>query len=59
METCSLSRYDKELFRDDLRQIDWPAILDPLSENPNAMASAFQEIFELVSDMHAPLKKGG
>ena len=37
--------------------IDWPAILDPLSENPDAMASAFQEIFELVLDMHAPLKK--
>ena len=57
IETRSLSKYDKELFRNDLRQIDWPAILDPLSENPDAMASAFQEIFELVLDMHAPLQK--
>ena len=57
IETRSLSNYDKELFRNDLRQIDWPTILDPLSENPNAMASAFQEAYELDLDMHAPLKK--
>ena len=43
--------------RSDLSQIDWPTIHDPLSENPNAMASDFQEIFELVLDMHAHLKK--
>ena len=59
IETRILSKYDKELFRNDLLQIDWPTILDPLSENPNAMASVVQEIFELVLDMHAPLKKGG
>ena len=57
IETRSLSKYDKELFQNDLSQIDWPTILDPLSENPNAMASAFQEIFELALDMHASLKK--
>ena len=57
VETRSLSRYDKELFRNDLRQVDWPAILNPLFENPNAMASAFQETFELILDMHAPLNK--
>ena len=57
IETCSLSKYDKKLFRNDLRQIDWPAILNPLSENPNAMASTFQETFELILDVHAPLKK--
>ena len=57
IESRSLSRYNKELFRNDLRQIDWSTILDPLSENPNEMASAFQEIFELILDMHAPLKK--
>ena len=57
IETRSLTKYDKELFRNDLRQIDWSAILNPLVENPNLMASAFQEIFELILDMHAPLKK--
>ena len=57
IESRSLSRYNKELFRNDLRQIDWSTILDPLSENPYEMASAFQEIFELILDMHAPLKK--
>ena len=57
IETRSLTKYDKELFRNDLRQIDWSAILNPLVENPNLMTSAFQEIFELILDMHAPLKK--
>ena len=47
-EARILSKCAKKLFRNDLRQIDWPAILDPLSENRNAMASVFQEIFELV-----------
>ena len=56
VETRSLSKYDKELFRNDLRQVDWPAILNQLSGNPNAMASAFLETFELILDMHAPLK---
>ena len=57
IESRSLSRYNKDLFRNDLRQIDWSTILDPLSENPNEMASTFQEIFELILDIHAPLKK--
>ena len=33
------------------------AILSPLAENPNLMASTFQEIFESILDIHAPLKK--
>ncbi len=59
IETRSLSKYNKEIFRQDLHHVDWPAILNPLSENPNEMASAFQETFEAILDMHAPLKKGG
>ena len=57
IETRNLSKYDKKSFRNDLNMIDYQPILDPVSENPNAMASTFQGIFELVLDMHAPLRK--
>ena len=57
VEARSLTKYDKIPFINDLRQIDWSAILSPLAENPNLMASTFQEIFESILDIHAPLKK--
>ena len=57
VETRSLTKYDKISFINDLRQINWSAILSPLAENPNLMASTFQEIFESILDIHAPLKK--
>ena len=46
LETRSFTKYDKTSFINDLRQIDWSTILSPLAENPNLMASNFQEIFE-------------
>ena len=58
-ENRGLSKYNQELFRNDLRQIDGSTILYPLSKNPNAMASVVQEIFELILDEHTPLKNGG
>ena len=57
IETRNLRIYDEESFRNDLSMIDWQTILDPVSENPTAMASIFQGIFEHILDMHAPLKK--
>ena len=57
IETRNLSKYDKKSFRNDLSMINWQTVLDQVSENPNAMASTFQGIFELVLDMHAPLRK--
>ena len=57
IETRNLSKYDKKSFRKDLSTIDWQTILNPVSENPNTMVSTFQEIFELVLDIHAPLKR--
>ena len=45
IETRSLSKYDKKSFRNDISMIDWQIILDPVSENPIAMASTFQDMF--------------
>ena len=59
VETRSLTKCDKISFINDLRQINWSTILSPLAENPNLMASTFQEIFESILDIHAPLKKEG
>ena len=59
VETRSLTKYDKISFINDLRQINWSTILSPLAENPNLIASTFQEIFESILDIHAPLKKEG
>ena len=57
LETCSLSNYDKVQFRHDLQQIDWETVLSSYEDNPDKMAATFQEIFESVLDIHAPLKK--
>ena len=59
LETRCLSNYDRALFPNDLQQIDWETILSSHVDNPNNMASTFQEILESVLDIHAPLKKGG
>ena len=57
VEARSLTKYDEISFINDLRQVDWSAILSPLAENPDLMASTFQEIFESILDIHASLKK--
>ena len=55
----SISKYDGALFRNSLWQIDWETILSSDANNPDSMATTFQEIFESVLDIYAPLKKGG
>ena len=50
-------KYDKALFRKDILQVDWEAILIPLSDNPADMAATFQEVFESILDLHAPLRR--
>ena len=57
LETRCMSNYDRALFRNDLQQIDWETILSSHADNPDNMATTFQEIFESVLDIHAPLKK--
>ena len=55
LETRCLSNYDRAFFRNDLQQIDWETILSSHTDNPDNMATTFQEIFESVLDIHAPL----
>ena len=50
-------KYDKALFRNDIQQVDWEAILTALSDNPADMASTFQEVFESILDLHALLRR--
>ena len=57
LETRSLSNYDGALFRNDLQQIDWETILSSYADNPDNVATTFQEIFESILGIHAPLKK--
>ena len=39
----------------DLQQIDWETILTPFASDPSAMADTFQEIFESLLNVHAPI----
>ena len=55
-ETRSLKRYNKALFQQDLQEIDWDCILTPLADEPSKMVTTFQEIFESLLNVHAPLK---
>ena len=57
VESLNMRKYDKSLFREDLKQIDWKAILDAFTGDPSRMANAFQEIFNSVLNEHAPIKK--
>ena len=57
LETRWLSNYDRALFRSDLQQIDWETILSSHADNPDNMATSFQDMFESVLDIHAPLKR--
>lgn len=48
-----MKRYDKVLFQYDLQQ----TILTLFANDPSAMAGTFQEIFKLLLNIHAPIKK--
>ena len=57
IESCNVSTYDRVSFQYDLQQIDWETILNPHANDPNSMAATFQEIFESILHIHAPLRK--
>ena len=57
VESHTMKQYDKALFQHDLKQIDWEAILAPFASDPSAMTDTFQEIFESLLNVHAPIKK--
>ena len=40
-----------------MNQIEWETILSPYSSDPVSMAATFQEFFESILDVHAPLRK--
>ena len=52
-----MSTYDKSLFQEDLKQIDWKTILNTYINDPSGMANPFQEIFSSLQNAHAPIKK--
>ena len=56
IESCNLNKYDKIAFQY-LQQIEWETILSPIANDPNSMAATFQEIFESILNIHAPLRK--
>ena len=55
-----MRKYNKAHFRSDIQHVEWEAILRPYCDNTTDMATIFQEIFESILDVHAPLrpKKG-
>ena len=52
-----MKQYDKALFLHNLQQLDWKTIPDPLSSDPSGMANTFQELFESILTIHAPIKR--
>ena len=57
VESRNMKNYDKAAFQQDLDAIDWENILKPLSQDPNKMVSVFQELFDSVLSLHAPIRK--
>ena len=55
VETRNLKKYDRTLFRNDLQQADWETIFNSCNKNCNEMTTTFQEIFQSILDMHAPI----
>ena len=50
IEFRNMKEFDSALFLQDLQQINWNIILDPLTDDPSGMADIFQEIFESTLD---------
>ena len=57
VETRNLKKYERTLCRNDLQQVDWETIFNSCNNNRNEMTTTFQEIFQLILDIHAPIKK--
>ena len=59
VESRSMKKYDKTLFRMDMPQIELESILSPFKGDPAGMAATFQDLFEWILNLHAPLRKKG
>ena len=56
VQSRTVKQYDKALFQHDIQQVDCEAILVPFASDPTAMADTFQDIFESLLNVHAPIK---
>ena len=52
-----MKQYGKATFLNDLQQIDWETVPDPISSDPSGMANTLKEIFESILNVHAPIKR--
>ena len=52
-----MRKYNKAHFRNNIQQVEWETILRPYCDNTIDMATIFQEIFESILDIHAPLRR--
>ena len=55
VESWNMRKYDKSLFQEDLKQIDWKTILDNVTDDPSCMANTVQEIVNSFLKAHAPI----
>ena len=56
IETRNMKCYNKDSFQRNLSDIDWDAMFSSAS-GVNAKAATFQEIFEVIVNTHASLRK--
>ena len=59
VESRSMKKYNKTLFRMDMQQIDCESILGPSEGDPAGMAATFQDVLESVLNLHAPYVRKG
>ena len=57
IELRNMKECHSALSQEDLQQIDWKTVLDPLSDDPSSMADTFQEIFESTLGFMLRLKR--
>ena len=57
IESRNMRKYNKAHFRNNIQQVEWETILRPYFDNTTDMATIFQEIFESILDIHAPLRR--
>ena len=57
IESRNMKKYNKANIRNEIQLVDWETILSSFYDNPAGMAAIFQEIFESILDIHAPLRR--
>ena len=57
IESRNMRKYNKAHFRNYIHQVEWKTILSPCCDNTTDMVAIFQEMFESIWDIHAPLRR--